>query len=586
MRDTGVLGDKLIPKLVQAIRDTVIATKRGLAPLEHSIRVKATQDIIDKMGHEVAEHYGPIIDLMLSQDTADMHPAVRKLLEDSRSGDDQIKAMTGLLMGSVQGAIGVFLSNELAPFVYPLVALNPNLNMDPQSAVTAAATRVVDNHNAQQTVATQGFNQTLFNTMLEMALQYPAIADALEMKRRNLITEADLNLILQRNAVPASLIPQYRALANNPLSLADAALAYLRSDITLAEAQSIAHENGFTDAQLNVFIGNTGEPLGLMQLLEARRRGFIDEAVLEKGIKQSRIRNEWIPTAVALSYSPMSVADAVNAVVQNHITATEGQKVAEQNGLEAAAFPVLVQTAGSPLSRTEMQALYNRGEATRAQVDQAERESRLKDTYIADAFKLHVKLLEPRMLSTAVEVGAITQAEAIKRALEYGYSPADARILVGSGVARKLATKNQQNVTAAETLYIDNIITEAELKAVAKTAGFDAAEIDVIYTSAEYRRKARWVTSVISVIRSKYVAHHITKGEASSSLDSLGIPAERRDELLTVWDMERAATTAELTAAQIVKAAKNSLISPADALARLENKGYSAGDAVLLMKGA
>jgi len=419
-----------------------------------------------------------------------------------------------------------------------------------------------------------------------MAKVWPGTADALELRRRGIIDNARLEHILQRSSMPQEVIPQYMQLVQNELSLADAALAYLRSDITLEAAQAIAHANGYTDEQLTVFLGNVGEPPGPEQLLEAYRRKFITVDELTRGIKQSRIRNEWIPTLIKLGFAPMTVADAVNANVQGYFTLAETSAIAEQNGLEPGQIDTLVKTAGEPLSRTEMEQLYNRGLVSEAEVLQALRESRLKNKYNTLAFDLHVRLLEPRMLASAVQYGAITHDEAVKKALEQGYSEADAQILVGEGAARKLYARRNQVLASAELLYEDNAIPEDQLRSVAKANGLDATEIDEIVKMAEYKREAKWINAVISVIRSKYVAHHITKSQATGYLDALGVPTARRDQELTIWDLERAATTRTLTEAQIVKAQKNKLISPKDALDRLLALGYNETDAQLLLEGA
>lgn len=584
-RNHGI-GDKLIPKIVHAVSQAVIATKRGLVPWDHYVRVKATQDIIDKIGHEVAEHYGPFIDLMLEQDTTGVHPAVIQYLKDSRSGDDQIKAVSGLLMGSATSAIGTFLSNELAPLVYATVEHNPNLSLDPGTAAQAAANRIITAADAAHSAAQQGFPGGPAEVLHQLGFSWPAMADAIDMHRRGFIDDTEFTTIMQRNGIPDGLFTAWRKEQGNSLSLADAALAYLRSDITLAEAQSIAAETGYDANQLNIFIGNTGEPPGEEQLAEAFRRKFIDQATFERGIKQSRIRNEWIPTLTALLHIPMSVADAVNAAVQNHISQQDAASIAEQNGLEPSAFPILYQTAGEPLSRTELEELYNRGEISVDVVKQGLAESRLKNKYIDDAVKLRERLLEPRMLSSAVEVGAITHADAVAEALKYGFSQQNAEVLVNEGSARKLQTYRGRVVSAAEGLFEENAITQAQFEDIAQAMGFDPTEANFVAQSAEYRRQAKAITSVVSAIRSKYIAHHIDHNEASGFLDALGVASDQRDYLLSLWDIEAAANVRLLTPAQIVKAVNTQLITPDDGTARLVALGYSSGDASLLLQGA
>src|SRR5581483_2164328 len=237
-------------------------------------------------------------------------------------------------------------------------------------------------------------------------------------------------------------------LVRNPISAADAALALLRGNLSHDEALSIAREAGVTETDFNTLVNNTGEPLGLMQLLEARRRGFIDDGRLVTGILQSRVRNEWVDVAKKLAYSPITVADAVNANVQGHITDQQGNDIANQNGLEPGWFDTLVATAGEPLSRTEMEELFNRGLVTQQQVKQALLESRLKNKYTDLAFALHTKLLPIRNLSEAVEFGTLTLAQGVAEAMKQGYSQQDATALIQAASARKLQSFRHQVVSA------------------------------------------------------------------------------------------------------------------------------------------
>lgn len=579
-------GDKLLPKIVHAVTQAVIATKHGLAPLDIHVRRSATQQIIDKIGHEVADHYGPLADVLLAQDTSGVHPAVVQFLQDARTGHDQVKAIGGLLFGAGQGAISTFLSNELAPLIYAAVRATPNLELDPGTNAQAAAARIITAGEAATYAAELGYGAGQAERLHQLAFAWPGMSDALDMLRRKFIDNSEFTTIMQRNGVPDGLFNAWRAEVNSELSLADAALAYLRSDITLGEAETIAAANGYTAEQLTIFLGNVGEPPGEEQLAEAFRRKIIDQAEFERGIKQSRIRNEWIPTLVALRYQPMSVADAVNATVQNHQSADVTRSIADENGLQPGAVDVLLQTAGEPLSRTELEQLYNRGKIPLSVVRQGLAESRLKNKYIDDAVALHERLPEPRILSSAVETGALSHADAIALAMEYGYSQANAEILVSSASNRKLQTERQRVVSAAEGLYEENAITQDEFLTIAQAMGFDQTEAQFIYQSAEYRRQSKAVTAVVSAIRSKYIAHHYDHNVASGFLDSLGIASEQRDYLLSLWDIEAAANIRLLTPAQIVKAVDKTLITPDDGQARLEALGYSSDDADLLLKGA
>jgi hypothetical protein len=580
------LGSKLGPKIARLISEAIVATKRALGPHEHAIRVQASQDIINRAGHEVADLYRPLIAAVLADPDAKMHPHVREFLGKVVSGEHQWHALAGALGTLGQSALSQAIGNAVAPLTYHINALGPNLDLDPQTAAQAVAAGIVALADGQSSARQQGYDAGEFQTLTELAQSIPGATDLFDLRNRGIISDSDVIRWLTRGAVPPELREKILQLRFAVLPADLAALAVLRSVISQAEGERIAALSGVSASDFQIMIDDTGEPPGLEQLEEAYRRGFIDQARLHRGILQSRIRNEWIDVIDALRFSPISVADAVNGVVQNHLTAEQAASIAEQNGLEPGWVNTFIATAGEPLSRTEMEQLYNRGLVTKDDVLQALRESRLKDKYGNDAFELHVRLLEPRMLSSAVEFGAISHADAVKRAMEYGFSAADAGILVNEGSARKLQTYRQRVVSAAEGLYEQNAISDAQFRQVAISMGFDHAEADFVVSSADYRRKEKTLTSVVAAIRSKYVGHHIEQGTASSLLDAAGIPADRRDFLLKSWNIEEAANVRKLTEAQVIKAFKDKLITAEQANTRLLDMGFPQEDAILLLEGA
>lgn len=585
-RDPSTLGAKVGPKIAKLIVDAIVAAKRALGPHEHMVRVKAAQTVINQAGHEVADLYRPLLQAVLDDPDAPLHDAAREFLEKVASGDQQWHSLAGALGTLGQSALSQAIGNAVAPIAYKINSLGPNLDLDPQTAAQAVAAGLATLDNGRSAARDQGIASNEFDTLVGLAQNIPDITTLNDMVNRGLISEQTAALWTERGAVPAQL--RGAALATRAALLPPdlASLAVLRGVISLAEGERIAALSGVSKADFNIMIEDTGEPLGLEQLLEAFRRGFIDQATLRRGILQSRVRNEWIPTAEKLRYSPMSVADAVNAVVQGHLTMAEGESFAQLNGLEPGQFGTLVQTAGEPPSRLEMLELLNRGEVTLAEVKQAFSESRIKDKYIDTVIKLRYRLLEPRVLAGAVEAGSLTYEQAIKYAMDYGYTAELAKVLVGAGSARKMAKYRDRVMSAVETLFEDNAISEAEANNLAKGLGFSADETKFIFEAGNFRRQSRTVNGVIAAIKTKYLARHITKNMAMDLLTALGVPAAQRDYLIEVWSIEWRAYTRQLTEAQIVKAANKKLITEPDALARLLYLGYSAEDAKLLLEGA
>lgn len=579
-------GAKLGTRIATVVSNAMVATHQKLLHTKHKLAMVVFSDISDIISEEVHETLGPILRQMHDEMPDDSKS--KGLVKFMATQHGQFQA----LAGTAAGAVGLFSSisqvvnNELSPSVRGLLASNPHLLPDPGTLAELAARGLAQQNDVVQAIAQQGIDSGWGNAIIELNKQYPDASTMIELMRRGKLAPDTFMEWSLRNGVPGPVADLMTALVNVPLSPADAALALLRGNIGQAEAVKAAADWGITEDDFNVMVGNTGEPLGLEQLLEAHRRGFIDDTRLVKGIIQSRVRNEWVDVAEKLAYAPMTIADAVNAVVQNQLSQAEGNTVASQNGLEAGWFDILVNTAGSPLSRTEMEQLYNRGLVTKDQVEQAMRESRLKNKYNELAFDLHTRLIEARELGDAVVYGSITHAQAVQKAMEQGFAQDDAEIIVSSAVNRKLETQRMGVVRAVETMYENNAVSQEVATDIVTKMGFEASEAQFIFQAAEFRRQEKLITAGMSAIRSKFIAHHIDKNTASALLDAMEIPHQQRDTVLQIWQIEHDANVRTLTPAQIVKGVEGGAITQQDGMNRLTGMGFNATDAALLLSGA
>lgn len=474
------LGDKLLPRISDVVIKSVIAAKTGLFDSEHKLKVMAGQALIDKMGHEVADLYGPIVDLMLEKDDGTLHPAVRTVLEQARTGDDQMKAIGGLLMGPVSGALGTFISNELAPLVYSLVGSNPNLDIDPQTAANAVVTGNISYAVGQGIAHQQGYDAGDFETLHWLAQTIPDPDMLHQMKLRGYFDKSTEEYWLARLGYTPAMVAWISDLAAAILSPSDAALAVLRGDITKDDGQLIAAQNGYDSAQFEVLLNNTGEPPGAQELMEALRRGFIDQSRFKTGILQSRVRNEWVDTLLKLRYSPMNTADAVNAYVEGYVSKDKVKSVADQNGLEPDDYETLILAAGDPLSFTDMMTLWRYGRATEDDVRAALKRGRLKDDYIEFALKLKTR---PMSTADAVEAeiqGYLSNDDAKGIAEQNGLEAADYDVLrqtAGSPASR----------TEMIQLWRRGEVTEDQVKSALRQSRLKDSYIDdVIKLKVEY----------------------------------------------------------------------------------------------------
>lgn len=585
-KDPSEIGNKLGPRLVELISQTVAATHYKLLDTNVRARTMSSQAIIDRAGHEIADLFRPVMTEMLKD--VDLPDYLQEYIDKTLAGTHQWHSIAGMVANYSGGAsaLSTIMSNYLAPTVQALVSRAPFLVTSPESLATLIAKGVLSPEAGYPMAAGQGYNTFMMDQLVEGNMQYPDLSTALDMLNRGLASSDDLETFLSRNGIPPRWHVALMRLADTVLSPADLADMVVRGILDQGAASVEARKSGVTPEDFGLMVLDTGEPLALMQLLEAYRRKFIDQATLERGIRQSRIRDEWIPVATQLRYSPMSVADAVNAVVQNHMDQATAENIAEQNGLEPGALDTLIQTAGEPLSRTELEQLYNRGLITEAEVTQGLRESRLKDKYLGAAFQLHTKLPPIYTLQHAVRYGGVDIGYAVQQTMAQGYSQTDAEIIVNASQGEKLQTTKDKTISAVEAMIEANLISESDAGTVILSLGYTDQETGFILQTADFRRQAKAITQVVASVRARYIAHHIDTNTASGLLDAAGLPATQRDYNIELWNIELEANVRQLTPAQIAKAFKLGLIDQQTALDRMVLLGYNEDDAALILQGA
>jgi hypothetical protein len=769
MRRDSDLGHKIGPRLSQLMVQSVIAARRGLAPHEARVQAAGLQQVIDRMGHEHAAMIDPIVRQLLER--GELPDDLAAMIGRAASGEHQweSRALAGLVMGSAQSALGTIISNYMFPVTGAYVAASPHLPPDPGTLATLVAHGFAGEGDAAENAARQGINNYWFGEMVAAAYNWIDMGSLIQLERRGMLGEAGFHNFARVAGFEPQAISMYRTLAREYLTPADAALAVLRGNMDIADGQSVAAKSGINADDFRTIINNTGEPLGLMQLLEAYRRGIISDAELEKGILESRVRDEWIPVAKALRYEPMSTADAADAALRGHLTEQAAADIAQLNGLRPADWPAywanqgappsdlqllelwrrgyidegtvdqglqegrlrnawipavkhlryermptadaldawlrghldteqaetiindngldprdvaaafgnagnplalgmladalnrglidetryktgfresryrdewadlairlakrpmtaadaidasvqgnltkdqareiseanglrpedfdpLWATAGDPLSRTEIQELYNRGLVSAEIVRQALRESRLKDKYIDDAEKLAVRLPEEFQVQRLMAIGVISTETALRMLMDLGYTHQVAAMFVTEAEVTATGEHRQLAAGQVSALYEARIIDHATATGYLTQLHYTSAAASLILTLADHKRQQAILQTGVTGIRKLFLAYRISDTSARGDLGNLGLDHEAVNAYMKAWNTERMHAVKQLTEAQVMKAFKLALFDPKNAdnnkklaCERLTQMGYDETDATLLIQGA
>lgn len=491
----------------------------------------------------------------------------------------------------VSFTVGWFLASTLLQFAAPFTrqlthmieAAETSQILDPPTAADMVTRGIISQQFGQSQAGGTGFDKDHFNWMVQAAYNYPAVGQILSMWNRNYINESDVDTLLTLNGVPAAYQQPLKNMRIELLTPADLALAALRQNITIADATAAAALWGLDADGFDILLGNTGEPPGTMQMLEAYRRGFIDRETLVRGILQSRVRDEWIPTIEKLRYAPMSTAEAANAVTRGYLDFSDGAKIAQDNGLEPDHWQYVYESNGRPPSHEQLGSLWLRGKITRAEFEQGIRESDIKDKYIQDIVDLTVRFMPLFEARTLLNAGEITGKTFTEQLMVQGYEPSVIKEITSAVGAGKGSAPKHLTATDYTDLYDAGAMNRADTLHGLTTIGYTEADAETIVTVAETKSQAKFVATLITNVRTQFDRFKLDAKQAKAELDALGVQPAERDRLVSSWEIVRPQGTKTLTEAQTLKALKDGAIDVQDAYNRLRGLGLDDADARLLM---
>lgn len=367
------------------------------------------------------------------------------------------------------------------------------------------------------------------------------------------------------------------------LSPAELALSVIKNTYDHARAIQEAGDNGLDPARFQVMVDNTGEPPGIAELLLAYRRGEIDVARLQHGIRQSRVRDEWQDVILALRYTPPPPGEVLAGAVQNHLSLADAQTKVAQAGIDPVNFGWMYETHGRPPSPLEIARLVHRGITDRATFDQAVLESDIKNKYIDMLFEASTYIPPVRSVMAMLRSGAITDAEATTLFHENGVRDADIAGYLAEAHHTKATSVKELSQAQTLRMYGAKFITRADATARLQRLGLDAATITLLLDFADEAQHERYVNAVVTRVHARYVAYKLTDTEATNALNADGIPAAAVTDLMKLWRIERDANIHVLTPASIVGAYRRQEIGPAETKARLLAGGVQQRDLAIVV---
>ena len=381
-----------------------------------------------------------------------------------------------------------------------------------------------------------------------------------------------------------------------PLSPAQLADMEIKGHLSHADAEAYAKQSGIAPSDFQRMVDDAGEPPGLTLLLEAFRRGYIEQSgtgpestSLEQGIRESRLKDKWIAVIEKMGLQPIPVADAIDAWVKGQITPEFAQHIAYLGGVAADDAAILYNTRGNPPSPAELAVLLKRGLIPMSGIgpDQVSFQQGIAEGASRNKWwELFAKLADyippPRTVTAMVREGSLSDDEALPLYQDAGLTPHLAAAYLTSAHHQKTAAHRDLAVSQIKALYVDRLIDAGEARAMLEALKYNAGDQAFLLDLWDFEALQTKVKSAVAKIHNLYVAHKIDAGEAGRALDGLHIPAAGRDENLTIWNLERDANVPHLTRAEVVDAWFYGVVDQAETDRLLAALGWTAEEAAIL----
>jgi len=375
-----------------------------------------------------------------------------------------------------------------------------------------------------------------------------------------------------------------------PISPATLADAVLRGVVGLPWAEGEAAKSGVSAGDFGVLVTNTGEPPAVGELLSLWRRGEIDDAALEKGVKQSRVRDEWLDTIKKMGIIPPTPNEALNALLKGQIPRAEAETRYQQGGGDPTWFQAAFDSNGSAPTPLEAAEMANRGaipwEGTGPGVvsfHQAFLEGPWRDKWLTPYRTLAEYVPPPRTITTLIHDGVLTDEQALTLFRKQGMTPEIAAAYLASAHHVKTTAQKHLTITQITELYADRAITQDDAMKLLASEGYSTEDAQFLLQLADHQRDRKYHELSISRVHSLYVGHKIDRQTAVQTLAQLQVVSGQVTDLLASWDLERKSNIKIISEGQIVAAFFYDIITQDVAMTRLQQIGYQPHDAWILL---
>lgn len=493
------------------------------------------------------------------------------------------------------------LDPEIEEFVQLSWAADAIRALDPEVAAQLVAEGLWPDGQGREEARRSGIGTQRFLSMVEQA-RTPADLNAIRMMfRRGTITAQQFEYALRRARIENQWHGPLRELEHERLTPADVANAVqqgfmhnpgilpvtppsgggavpTRPPVDL-DAIKEAADSGVDKERLEVLARLAGLPPGPFELLDMRRRGYIEDSDVIRGIAQGHTKTEWAATYLKMLNRPLSAAELAILVIKQWLTVEQAHARAPAAGISTANLDLLISATGRPPGPAQLQTAVNRGLIDRQRFHKGIAESDVRPEWADTLYDLKVRYPTTFALRQLVSSGAIPPEEGARILRLEGWEPALASKVTHAWSDAKTTRVKELAESQVAVLYEARYIDQSQASAMLAALGYPPDAITYLLELADARRVKRFLDTAVGRLHTLFVNHRLPEQQAVSGLNGLGISSQAVDDLLATWRLERGANVPVVTPAEITGAVHFEIIPHDRGVQMLVDRGYTEHDA-------
>lgn len=516
---------------------------------------------------------------------------------------------------AVSNAAGYSIGGAITPALAPLTQDIQNETWSAHQvkpltlaeAAQGAAHELVPALDWEAEAAFSGLNPERFAALTEMQLEAPQTGQLLELLRRGVVTDAQVDAALARNGMVGQWRERVRRLALVLPSVTDMVRFAVREVYDPASRAALDLDAEFPQAFADdaALIGLDAEQAGKFwaahwdlpsyeQGTEMLFRGEITQAQFAGLLKALDYAPTWRGKLEAIARRIPPLTDMIRFAVREVYSPAIRSELGLDDDFPAEFVPEAALHGMDenrarqywaahwrlPSAQQGSRMLW-RGEITQAQLSTLLRALDYPP-YWREKLSNIAHLVPGRVdLRRMYRADVITRAQVHAGYVRLGYTDTDAETLTRFADAEKAGGTGRAEATRSELAaeFEGGFITEAEYRADLALLGFSGPDQDIQVELGGARAVKTERGRVVTAIHKAYVAHKILEPQTRVALAGTNMIPEAIDRILPLWTLERDLTKHELSDSQLRAAYRKSAVTLEQAVAELVSRDYTDADA-------